>query len=204
MLRLRRALPPATALARLTRTRCAARVEAGRGGCRAGVRAAADVQGARCTRGARQHATRLTQPFPLSAPLQAHREQLTQLLFEQFNVAGLYVADAPVLALYATGKLTGSVIDIGAEKIGAPPLRAAACMLRSVTRSDAYCHADICPVFEGAPFSPGARRLEFGGRDIDAHLQQLLRARRVLARAARSCKCALTLRTFCFAQRRGG
>ena len=50
---------------------------------------------------------------------QAAREQLTQLLFEQFNVAGLFCAEAPVLSLYAAGKLTGTVVDVGAGKIGA-------------------------------------------------------------------------------------
>lgn len=44
-----------------------------------------------------------------------------QLLFEQFNVAGLYVAEAPTLSLYAVGKLTGLAVDIGAGKIGACP-----------------------------------------------------------------------------------
>ena len=37
--------------------------------------------------------------------------------------------------------------------------------------------ADICPVYEGMLVSPGARRIELGGSDIDVHLQQLLKAR---------------------------
>ena len=46
------------------------------------------------------------------------RERMTQLMFEEFNVAGLFMADQPVLSLYALGKLTGCVIDIGHGKTG--------------------------------------------------------------------------------------
>ena len=54
---------------------------------------------------------------------QADRERLTQLLFEQFNVAGLFIADAAVLSMYAVGKLSGLMVDVGAGKVGAcPPL----------------------------------------------------------------------------------
>ena len=44
---------------------------------------------------------------------------MTQLMFEQFNVASLFIADAPVLSMYALGKLSGLVVDIGAGKVGA-------------------------------------------------------------------------------------
>ena len=40
-------------------------------------------------------------------------------MFETFNVAGLFIADEPVLSLYAHGKLTGCVIDFGHGKTGA-------------------------------------------------------------------------------------
>lgn len=49
------------------------------------------------------------------------REQLAQLAFEVFNVSGLFVCDEPVLALYAVGKLTGTVVDIGHDKTGQLP-----------------------------------------------------------------------------------
>lgn len=44
---------------------------------------------------------------------------MTQLMFETFNVSGLFVSDGAVLSLYALGKLTGCVIDIGHGKTGA-------------------------------------------------------------------------------------
>jgi len=55
---------------------------------------------------------------------QADRERLTQLLFEQFNVAGLFIADAAVLSMYAVGKLSGLMVDVGAGKVGACRLSA--------------------------------------------------------------------------------
>ena len=53
--------------------------------------------------------------------VQAEREQLTQLMFEQNNVAGFFLCDQAVLSLYAVGKLSGCVVDIGHTKTG-PPL----------------------------------------------------------------------------------
>jgi len=113
--------------------------------------------------------------------VQASREQLAHLLFEQFNVAGFYVTEAPVLSLYAAGKLTGTAVDLGAEKIGAP----AATLVFGFWRAATHVapHADICPVYEGMLISPGARRIELGGSDIDLHLQHLLKARWVTRKA---------------------
>ena len=50
--------------------------------------------------------------------MQADRERLTQLLFEQFNLAGLYLGEQGVLSLYSAGKTTGTVIDLGHGKTG--------------------------------------------------------------------------------------
>ena len=41
----------------------------------------------------------------------ASREQLTQILFEKFNVAGLFMAETGPLALYAMGKTSGLAVD---------------------------------------------------------------------------------------------
>ena len=115
--------------------------------------------------------------------MQASREALAQLLFEQFNVAGFYVAEAPILSLYAAGKLTGTAVDVGAEKIGAAAARAVLGLARAAAHARA---ADICPVYEGMMVGPGARRIELGGADIDVHLQHLLKARCVASRV-RAC-----------------
>lgn len=46
------------------------------------------------------------------------RERLCQLMFEVLNLAGYYAADQAVLSLYAIGRLSGTVVDVGYGKIG--------------------------------------------------------------------------------------
>ena len=50
--------------------------------------------------------------------LQADRERLTQLAFEKFDVAGLFLAEQSILSLYSVGKTTGLVVDFGHGKTG--------------------------------------------------------------------------------------
>ena len=45
------------------------------------------------------------------------REELAQLMFEVFNVQGFFAQDQPTCALYALGKVSGCVVDIGHGKI---------------------------------------------------------------------------------------
>ena len=42
-----------------------------------------------------------------------NREKMTQIMFEVFNVPCLYVNVQPVLALYASGRTSGVVVDSG-------------------------------------------------------------------------------------------
>jgi actin-related protein len=62
-------------------------------------------------------------PILLSIP--AHwsrndREILVQMLFEKFNVPGLYIAERPLMALYGYGQhLTGLVLEFAHDRIGA-------------------------------------------------------------------------------------
>jgi len=100
----------------------------------------------------------LTEP-PLNAP--ENREYTAEIMFETFNVPGLYIAVQAVLALAAswTSKnvkertLTGTVIDSG----------------------DGVTH--VIPVAEGYVIGSSIKHIPLAGRDISAFVQQLLRER---------------------------
>ena len=45
--------------------------------------------------------------------LQANREKTRQIMFETFNTPAIYIAISDLLALYASGRTTGLVLDVG-------------------------------------------------------------------------------------------
>jgi len=100
----------------------------------------------------------LTEP-PLNAP--ENREYTAEIMFETFNVPGLYIAVQAVLALAAswTSKsvkertLTGTVVDSG----------------------DGVTH--VIPVAEGYVIGSSIKHIPLAGRDITAFVQQLMRER---------------------------
>ncbi|XP_047618977.1 actin-related protein 3B isoform X4 [Phacochoerus africanus] len=102
----------------------------------------------------------MTEP-PLNTP--ENREYLAEILFESFNVPGLYIAVQAVLALAASWTsrqvgertLTGIVIDSG----------------------DGVTHA--IPVAEGYVIGSCIKHIPIAGRDITYFIQQLLREREV-------------------------
>ena len=73
------------------------------------------------------------------------------MLFETFNAPALHCSVQAVLALYASGRTTGAVLDVG----------------------DGVTHA--VPVYEGFAVAGGVRRADVAGRDVTEHLQTLLR-----------------------------
>ena len=87
------------------------------------------------------------------APLnpRPNREKMAEIMFETFNTPALYVAMQAVLSLYASGRTTGCVIDIG----------------------DGVSH--VVPIFEGFALSHAIQRIDLAGRDITTYLQRLLR-----------------------------
>ncbi|MFX1255342.1 MAG: actin, cytoplasmic 2 [Promethearchaeota archaeon] len=82
-----------------------------------------------------------------------NREKMGEILFETFNVPGLYISNQAVLALYASGRTTGLVLDIGAD----------------VT--------SIVPIYEGFPITHAIDRIDLAGRDVTRYLGLLLRQR---------------------------
>ena len=101
----------------------------------------------------------MTEP-PLNPP--EDREQLTEIMFETFNIPGLYISVQSVLAIAAswTSKksthrdLTGIVIDSG----------------------DGLTH--IVPVADGHVIGSGIRQYPFAGREVTNYILNQMRLRK--------------------------
>ncbi|CAH0476495.1 unnamed protein product [Peronospora belbahrii] len=87
------------------------------------------------------------------APLNpvANRQRAGEVFFEAFNVPSLFVSPQAVLSLYASGRTTGVVLDVG----------------------DGVAH--VVPVYEGFTLPHAITRMDIAGRDVTQHLQMLLR-----------------------------
>jgi|EP01046_Picozoa_sp_COSAG06_P039465 centractin len=95
-----------------------------------------------------EHPVLLTEA-PLN-PLK-NREMAAEVFFEKFNVPALYVSMQAVLSLYAAGKTTGVVLDVG----------------------DGVSHS--VPVFEGFALPHAITRSDVAGREVTNYFQLLLR-----------------------------
>nr|XP_006642024.2 PREDICTED: actin-related protein T2 [Lepisosteus oculatus] len=80
------------------------------------------------------------------------REKVTEVMFESFEVPAMFVAVQAVLALYASGRTTGMVLDSG----------------EGVTH--------VVPVYDGYCLPHAVSRLDVAGKDVSEHLTKLLMA----------------------------
>lgn len=86
-----------------------------------------------------EHPVLLTEA-PLNA--RSNREKSAEIFFETFNVPALFVSMQAVLSLYATGRVTGVVLDAG----------------------DGVTHA--VPIYEGFALPHSIMRVDIAGRDV--------------------------------------
>ncbi|ODM98158.1 Actin, muscle [Orchesella cincta] len=78
---------------------------------------------------------------PMANPKPA-REKIGEILFESLNFNAISIATAPILPMYAAGRTTGIVVDVG----------------DGITQ--------VVPVWGGYPITQAMERIDFGGRDI--------------------------------------
>ncbi len=95
-----------------------------------------------------EQAVLLTEP-PLNP--KENREKTTEIMFESFHVPCLYIGIQAVLALYASGKTTGLVIDSG----------------EGVTHT--------VPTYEGFAVPHAIPRVPLAGADLNVYFQDLLK-----------------------------
>lgn len=81
------------------------------------------------------------------------RERMAQIMFEEYEVPGLYIALQPVLSLFSSGRTTGMVFESG----------------------DGVTNA--VPIYEGYALQHAIQRIDIAGRDITKLLKKLLRER---------------------------
>lgn len=80
-----------------------------------------------------------------------NRMRTSQIFFEQCNVPALYFGPPPVLALYASGRLTGCVLDSG------------------------HGLTSVIPICEGFAISHAITRMDIAGDSVTKYFRSLLR-----------------------------
>ena len=76
---------------------------------------------------------------------------MAEFFFESMDVPALFIAPQPLLSMYASGRGTGVVVDVG----------------EGVTT--------LFPVYDGFSITPHIQRVDLGGKEMTQYLQLLLR-----------------------------
>jgi actin-related protein len=79
-----------------------------------------------------------------------NKEKMTQIMFEAFNVKGLYIANESILSLYSVGKCTGISVDSG----------------NGIT--------NFSPIFEGCILPHAVFRTNLAGKNLTEYLIKIL------------------------------
>ena len=95
----------------------------------------------------KEHNLLITQPIK---NIKENKEKIAEIMFESFNIPGLYIADSTLLSLYAAGKFTGMVIDMG----------------DGITQ--------FSPFYDGFLFEDKFERINIGGKDITKYMRKIL------------------------------
>ncbi|KAK0062931.1 actin gamma [Biomphalaria pfeifferi] len=80
-----------------------------------------------------------------------NREKTAQILFEKFQIPSLFMTNQAVLSLYHAGRVTGTIVDIGA---GA---------------------TSVVPIYEGFNIGEASVKVDLAGSDITEYLIRLLK-----------------------------
>jgi len=75
----------------------------------------------------------LTSDSPLSPKM--NREKMTQIMFEKFNVQGLFICIRPILSMYCVGKTTALVVESGDDVTHIVPINEGYYFPYSITKS---------------------------------------------------------------------
>ncbi len=140
------------------------------------------------------HCVLLTEP-PLNAP--ENRELVAEIMFETFNVPGLYIAVSAVLALTAAWEANLAKLS---QRKTPEELRAYKDEFGFRERTGAVVDSghgltNVVPVYEGYVVGSSIRKVPLAGNDVTEFIKQLLKDRRG-ARAAASRRVLVGARVF--------
>ena len=80
----------------------------------------------------------------------SQKEKITQMMFENFNISGLYIANQGVLSLLSYGIYNGISVDSG----------------EGITQ--------FVPMYDGKVLPYAINRIDFGGKDLTEYMEKLL------------------------------